>query len=67
MVLKGFKKKRLNLMFYKNLQPRYFVQLDVQYLEKLHDLHNNLQKISFLLEKMKIENFEKPEANLNDK
>ena len=54
-------------MFYKNLQPRYFVQVDVQYLEKLHDLHNNLQKISFLLEKMKIENFEKPEANLNDK
>ena len=54
-------------MFYKNLQPRYFVEVDVQYLEKLLDVHNNLQKISFLLEKMKIENFEKPVANLNGK
>ena len=35
----------------------YFLELDVQYLEKLHEPHNNLP---FLLEKMKI-------INLHDK
>ena len=39
----------------------YFVEVDVQYLEKLHELHNDLL---FLPDKMKIEKVEKLEANL---
>ena len=42
----------------------YFLQVDVQYLEKLHDLHNDLP---FLPERMKIEKVEKLVANLHDK
>ena len=41
-----------------------FLQIDVQYLEKLHDLHNNLP---FLPERIKIEKVEKLVANLCDK
>ena len=42
----------------------YFLEVDVQYLEKLHELHNDL---SFLPEGMKIANVEKLVANLHDK
>ena len=42
----------------------YFLEVDVQYLEKLQELHNDL---SFLLERIKNENFEKLVANLHDK
>ena len=42
----------------------YFPEVDVQYLEKLHDLHNYLP---FLPERMKIEKFEQLVANLHDK
>ena len=42
----------------------HFFEVDVQYLEKLHKLHND---IPFLLERMKIENIEKVVANLHDK
>ena len=42
----------------------YFLEVDVKYLEKLHELHNDLL---FLLERMKIENVEKPVADLHDK
>ena len=42
---------------------RYFLEVDVQYLEKLHDLHNDLP---FLPERMKIEKVEKPTANFHD-
>ena len=42
----------------------YFLEVDVQYLEKLHELHNDLP---FLPERMKIEKFEKLVANLHDK
>ena len=42
----------------------YFLQVDVQYLKKLHELHNDLQ---FLPERMNIERVEKPVANLHDK
>ena len=42
----------------------YFLQVDVKYPEKLHELHNDL---SFSLERMKIENFEKLVANLHNK
>ena len=42
----------------------YFLEVDVQYLEKLYELHNDL---SFSPERMKIGNFEKLVANLHDK
>ena len=42
----------------------YFVEVDIHYLEKLHDLYNYLQ---ILLERIKFENVEKLLANLHDK
>ena len=42
----------------------YFLEVDVQYLEKLHELHNDLP---FLAERMKIEKVENLVANLHDK
>ena len=42
----------------------YFFEVDVQYTEKLHVLHNDLP---FLPERMKIEKVEKLVANLHDK
>ena len=42
----------------------YFLEIDVQCLEKLHELHNDLQ---FLPERRKIEKFENLSANLHDK
>ena len=42
----------------------YFLEVDVQYPEKLHELHNDLP---FLPERMKIEKVEKLVANLHDK
>ena len=42
----------------------YFLEVDVQYLEKLHELHNALP---FLLERMKIQEVERLVANLHDK
>ena len=41
----------------------YFLEVDVQYLEKLHKLHNDLP---FLPERMKIEKVKKLVANLHD-
>ena len=41
-----------------------FIEVDVQYLEKLHDLHNDLP---LLPERMKIGKFGKLVANLHDK
>ena len=41
----------------------YFLEFDVQYPEKLHDLHNDLL---FLPERLKIEKVEKLVANLHD-
>ena len=41
-----------------------FLKVDVQYLDKLHELHNDLP---FLPERMKIEKVEKLVANLHDK
>ena len=43
---------------------RHPIEVHVQYPEKFHDLHNDLQ---FLPERMKIEKLEKLVANLNDK
>ena len=42
----------------------YFLETDVQYLEKLHELYNDLP---FLLDRIKIEKVEKLLANLHDK
>ena len=42
----------------------YFLEADVQYTEKLHELHDDLP---FLPERMKIENVEKLVVNLHDK
>ena len=41
----------------------YFLEVDVQYLEKLHDLYNDLP---FLAERMKALNIEKLVADLHD-
>ena len=41
-----------------------FFEIDVQYPEKLHDLHNDLP---FLAERMKIEKVVKLQVNLQDK
>ena len=42
----------------------YFLEVDVQYLEKLHELHNDLP---FLSKRMKIVKVEKLVGNLHDK
>ena len=42
----------------------YLLEVDVQYLEKLHELHNDLP---FLSKRMKIVKVEKLVANLHDK
>ena len=42
----------------------YFLEVDFQYLEKLHELHNDL---TFLPERVKIEKVKKLVSNLNDK
>ena len=42
----------------------YFLEVDVQYFEKLHERRNDLP---FLSERMKIENVQKLVANLHDK
>ena len=42
----------------------YFLEVEVQYLEQLHELNNDLP---CLPERMKIEKVEKPVANLHDK
>ena len=42
----------------------YFLEIDVHYLEKLHELHNDLP---FLPERMKIEKVKKLVTNLHDK
>ena len=42
----------------------YFLEVDVQYLEKLHELHNYLPSLP---ERMKIEKVENILANLHDK
>ena len=48
----------------KKVMKDIFLQVDVQYLEKLHELHNDLP---FLPERMKIEKVERLVVNLYDK
>ena len=59
---------QFNKVFMKNYNEEsdeeYLLKVDVQYLEKLHEPHNDLP---FLPKIMKIEKFEKLVANLHDK
>ena len=59
---------QFNEYFIKNYNEesdkRYCFEVDVQYLKKLHDLHNDLP---FLPERIKVEKVEKLEASLRDK
>ena len=66
----GFKWVKNTLQFSKDFignynedsDERYFLELDVQYPEKLRELRDS----PFLLERMKIEKFSKLVANLHD-
>ena len=59
---------QFNEGFIKNYNQKsdegYFLEIDIQYLEKLHELQNDLL---FLPERIKIEKVEKLVANLHDK
>ena len=59
---------QINEDFIKNYNEEsdeeYFLEVDVQYPKKLHELHNDLP---FLPERMKFEKVEKLAANLHDK
>ena len=59
---------QVNKNFIKNcneeIDKGYFLEVDVQYTKKLHELHNDLP---FLPERMKFEKFEKLVANLHIK
>ena len=58
---------QINEDFIKNYNEEsqgYFLEVDVQYLEKLHELHNDLP---FLPERMKIEKVKKLVTSLHDK
>ena len=57
---KDFKKKNYN----EESDEGYFLEVDVQYLKKLDELHNDLL---FLPDRMKIEKVEKPVVNLHYK
>ena len=50
--------------YYEESDEGYLLEVDVQYLKKLHELHNDLP---FLPERMNIEKVEKLVANLHDK
>ena len=70
--LNGFKRVENTSQFDKDFMKSYnedsdegfFFEVDAQYLEKLHELHNNLP---FLADRMKIKNVEKSIANLHDR
>ena len=59
---------QVNEDFVKNYNEKsdegYFLEIDIQYIEKLHELHNHLP---FLPGRMKIEKVEELVANLHDK
>ena len=50
--------------YIENRDEGYFLEVEVQFLEKLHDLHNDLP---LLLGRMIIEKVEKLVANVHDK
>ena len=55
--------KALQIIYNQEIDEEYFLEVDAQYPEKLHDLHNDL---SFLPERMKIEIDENLITNLYD-
>ena len=60
-------KFNINLLiknYNKESDKGYFLEVNVQYLEKLHELYNDFP---FLPERMEIEQVEKSVANLHDK
>ena len=59
-----FKKKKKKKNCNEESDEGYFLEVDVQYLLKLHELHNDLL---FLQERIKIDKVEKLLANLHDK
>ena len=61
--ISGLNEEFIKSYNYKN-DKGYFLEVDVQYVENLHNLLNNL---FFLPERMKIEKFEKLVSNLQDK
>ena len=50
--------------YYEDSDERYILELDVEYLKKLHNLHSDLP---FLLERMKMHKCNKLVCNLHDK
>ena len=56
--------KRFLKNYNEECDEEYFLEVDVQYLEKLHEFHNDLP---LLQERMKTENVEKLVANLHDR
>ena len=54
-MLKNYKEK-LRKSYNEESDEGYFLEVDVQYVQKLHELHNDLP---FLPERMKVEKFEK--------
>ena len=50
--------------YYEEKHKEYFLEVDVKYLENVHDLHDDLP---FLPERIKIEKVEKLVANSHDK
>ena len=54
--IKDFERIKDASQFNEQSHEGYFLEVDVQYLEKLHELHNDLP---FLLKRMKIEKVEK--------
>ena len=59
---------QFNKVFIKNYNEEsgeeYFLEVEVQYLKKLHKIHNDLP---FLSERMKVKEVKKLVANLHDK
>ena len=62
---KILKRRKYKRRYYKEENDKgYFLEGDVQYLEKLHEFHNDLP---FLPERMEIKKVEMLVANLHDK
>ena len=60
----NFERIKDTFQFNEDFVTNYNEEVDVQYLEKLHELHNDLQ---FLPKRMKTEESEELVANLHDK
>ena len=62
--MKDYNKNKESSYIHEESDEGYSLEFDVQYLEKLHELHNDLP---FLPERMKIRKVEKLVPNLYDK